>query len=91
MKKKLANTTKSIQIPEPWKKWQFDAYARHADFRFVLPYQFLLLCKLMHTTPDELLSDFMDNLACDSWRRQRRDRAKEYLVEYFLEHRYGQD
>lgn len=71
-------------------KWQTGAYERHADFRFVLPYQFLLLCRLMDITPDQVLTDFMDTLSCSSWKREGRDRAKEKLIDNFFEHGYGQ-
>lgn len=30
-------------------------------------------------------------LSCVSWKREGRDQAKEKLIEYFLEHKYGQD
>ncbi len=76
---------------KPVMDWQVDEYARGQDFRFVLPYQFLLLCKLIAVPPKQLLLDFMDNLSCGSWKREGRDKAKEKLVEYFLEHGYGQD
>jgi hypothetical protein len=71
-------------------KWQTGAYARHANFNFILPYQFLLLCKLMDTTPQQMLIDFMDNLSCSAWKREGRDKAKTYLIEYFIEHGDGQ-
>jgi hypothetical protein len=75
---------------KPDLKWQTDDYERHAEFRFTLPYQFLLLCKLMDITPEQVLTDFMDNLSCGSWKREGRDKAKEKLIEYFIEHGYGQ-
>lgn len=75
---------------KPRMKWQTGAYERHTDFRFVLPYQFLLLCRLMDITPDQVLTDFMDNLSCGSWKREGRDKAKEKLIDYFVEHGYGQ-
>lgn len=84
------NTLNHPQKPKPRLKWQTGDYERHADFRFVLPYQFLLLCKLMDITPDQVLTDFMDNLSCSSWKRQGRDKAKERLIDYFVEHGYGQ-
>lgn len=93
MKKKQSTAKSDMprrKVP-PTMKWQTGAYERHADFRFTLPYQFLLLCKLMDVTPDQLLTDFMDNLSCGSWKREGRDKAKEKLVEYFIEHGYGQD
>lgn len=43
------------------------------------------------STAQQLLLDFMDNLSCGSWRREGGDQAKEELIEYFLEHKYGQD
>jgi hypothetical protein len=75
---------------EPDMKWQTGAYARESKFQFILPYQFLLLCRLMDVTPAEVLTDFMDNLSCGSWKREGRDTAKQRLVEYFIEHGYGQ-
>lgn len=83
--KKIAATVK-----EPQQKWQTGAYARDAKFNFFLPYQFLLLCRLMDTTPADLFTDFMDNLSCETWKREGRDSAKERLIEYFIEHGYGQ-
>ena len=71
-------------------EWQTGAYERHADFRFILPFQFLLLCKLMDTTPQEVLADFMDNLSCCSWNREGRDNARAKLIDYFIAHGYGQ-
>jgi hypothetical protein len=32
----------------------------------------------------------MDNLSCGSWKREGRDIAKQRLIEYFIELRYGQ-
>jgi hypothetical protein len=75
---------------KPLFKWQTGDYERRASFEFILPTQFLLLCKLMDTTPRNLLMDFMDNLSCGNWKRDGRDKAKEKLVEYFIEHGYGQ-
>jgi hypothetical protein len=71
--------------------WQINEYARVQEFRFTLPHQFLLLCKLINIPPRQLILDFMDNLSCGSWKREGRDKAKEKLIEYFLEHGYGQD
>jgi hemerythrin-like domain-containing protein len=32
----------------------------------------------------------MDNMACESWKREGRDKPKQKLIEYFIEHGYGQ-
>ena len=73
----------------PGFKWQKGDYANIQEFRFHLPYSFLLLCKLWGVTPNDVLDDFMDNLSCGSWKRQGRDKAKEHLKNYALEMGYG--
>lgn len=88
--KKTSTGKKIPQKPKPELKWQTGAYERHAEYKFILPYQFLLLCRLMDITPGDLLNDFMDNLSCGSWKRQGRDEAKEHLINYFIAHGYGQ-
>jgi hypothetical protein len=76
--------------PEPILKWQVDDYAKCQDFRFHLPYSFLLLCKLWNTTPDDLLHDFMHNMSCGSVSREGGDQAKKFLQQYIFEMGYGQ-
>jgi hypothetical protein len=92
MKKKTLKQQpkKEEQKSKPRLKWQTGPYARFAEYKFALPYPFLLLCKLMNITPDQLLTDFMHNLSCGSWKREGRDMAKARLIEYFIEHKYGQ-
>ena len=75
--------------PTPSLTWQQDEYQHHAEFNFTLPQQFLLLCKLVSVPPRQMLVDFMDNISCGSWKRTGRDAAKEKLIDYFLEHGYG--
>ncbi len=87
---KKVKISKKLNRSTPKMKWQKGDYARNARFKFILPYPFLLLCRLMEVTPEEVLSDFMDNLSCGSWRREGRDRAKEHLIQYFISHGYGQ-
>lgn len=87
---KRKKDAKAGERKSPAMKWQKDAYKRQAEYRFILPYPFLLLCKLMEVTPEEVLTDFMDNLGCGSWKREGREKARERLVEYFIAHGYGQ-
>lgn len=75
---------------KPILNWQVGNYAKTQDLHFHIPYSFLLLCKLWNTTPEEILSDFMDNLSCGSWKREGRDKAKEQLINYAIEMNYGQ-
>lgn len=89
---KKTSTKKNPQArPKPTLKWQTGDYNRHAEFKFILPYPFLLLCRLVDKTPEELIRDFTDNLSCGSWKREGRDDAKAHLINYFIAHGYGQD
>ncbi len=85
-----AKKRKGIISAKPALKWQTGAYSRHANFKLILPYPFLLLCRLTDVTPEQLIIDFTDNLACGSWKREGREKAKEHLINYFIEHGYGQ-
>ncbi len=75
--------------PKPSLTWQQAEYNRQGQFNFTLPQQFVLLCKLMGIPPRQILVDFMDNISCGSWKREGRETAKEKLIDYFLEHGYG--
>lgn len=88
--KKMPRKKKTQPKRKPILKWQTGDYERHAAFEFILPYPFLLLCRLMEITPKQVLSDFMDNLSCGSWQREGRDDAKEQIINYFIAHGYGQ-
>ncbi|WP_152269070.1 hypothetical protein [Agriterribacter humi] len=89
--RKSTNPVQKEKLPlEPKLKWQTGDYERHTEFNLTLPYPFLLLCRLMDITPEQMVRDFMDNLSCGSWNRQGRDKAKEHLINYFIEHGYGQ-
>ncbi len=86
---KKTSTGKTVQRkPKPELKWQTGDYDRHALFRFILPYQFLLLCKLMDITPEEMIRDFAGNLACENEKGE--EKANEHLVNYFIACGYGQ-
>ena len=78
-----------IRKAKPDMKWQVGEYSRSLEFKSHIPYQFLLLCKIVDVTPERMLIDFMDNLSCGSWKREGRDEVKAKLIEYFLLHQYG--
>lgn len=88
--KKTFPQNKEHKTPKPELKWQTGEYIRYPTFKLVLPYQFLLLCRLTETTPEQMLIDFMDNLSCGSWKRAGRDETKAHLINYFVSHGYGQ-
>jgi hypothetical protein len=85
-----ANKKQPTRKRKPELKWQTGDYERYAQFNFILPYQFLLLCRLVDVTPEQVVVDFTDNLSCGSWKREGRDKAKEHLINYFIAHGYGQ-
>ena len=73
-------------------KWQTGEYARMAEFHFWIPYQFLLLCKLMNVTPQDVVLRFMDTLDCGSWKREEiSEKARQLIIDYFIECGYGKD
>lgn len=86
----MKNTATKRRKSKPYFKWQTGAYARHAQYEFIIPDQFLMLCRLIDIPPCDILLDFMGNLACASWKREGRDLAKEHLINYFIAHGYGQ-
>lgn len=79
------------RIHKPVMKWQTVGYEQTQTIRFDLPLQFLMLCKLTNITPEQLLSDFIDNLANGSWKREGREKARQLLADYFIEHGYGKE
>ncbi len=50
-----------------------------------------MICKIADVTPQQLLSDFIDNLSNGSWQREGREKARQLLNDYFIEHGYGKD
>jgi hypothetical protein len=90
-KKSLPRNNTSTRRPKPLLNWQTGEYQRHLTLQLVIPQQLLLLCKLTEVTPRELVADFMQILAGEILDRQNTNSAKEKLMDYFLEQRYGQD
>jgi len=90
--KRQSDKQKKKKITQPLMKWQIGDYARPAAFRFYIPYQLLLLCKLTNITPETLLHDFMDTIDCGSWKREETtEKARQLLIDYFIERGYGKD
>lgn len=80
---------KKIKRIKPEMPWQIGEFSRSLQLKIHLPYQFLLLCKLVNVTPRQMVIDFMNNLSCGSWNRRGRDKIRETLIEYFQLHGYG--
>lgn len=90
-KKSLPRKNLSSRRPKPLLPWQTGEYQRHLTLQLAIPQQLLLLCKLMDVTPRQLLADFMQSLAGENPDHNIRNSAKEKLMDYFLEQRYGQE
>lgn len=86
--KKTNHTTPARCAPDM--DWQTGPYERFAQYHFTLPYQFLLLCRLMEVPPQTLLLDFMIHLGCESRNREGRETARQHLIDYFITLGYGQ-
>jgi hypothetical protein len=91
MKKNTRSVTQQKNVKQPKKeyKWLNGEYERIVELKLILPYQFLFICKLMEVPPRKLIRDFIDNLSCAAMNREGRDKAKQKLVDYFIEHGYG--
>lgn len=76
---------------EPRYKWATGSYERDPDMHFILPWQFLYLCKLTGVTPATVLDQFMNDLSCDSWKRSKNENIRIHAIEYFIQSGYGQD
>jgi len=86
----MKNIHNPANFPLPDMDWQTGPYARFARFNFILPYQFLLLCRLMEVTPERVLMDFMTQLGGEGTGPEEQDTTRAYLVHYFIARGYGQ-
>lgn len=87
MKKKSKEET---PVLKPHMEWQTGEYARLAEIRFALPYQFLLLCRLTDVTPYKVITDFAEALDGGNSLHPVSDDCKEHIVDYFISRGYGQ-
>jgi len=64
-------------------------YALHQDFNFIMPIQFLLICRLLQVEPHKVLYQFMCNLGQENYANgpEQKITAKDY----FLSCGYGQE
>jgi len=83
--------TKKKEPVKPVEKPKQGPYSREQDIRLDLPYQFMLLCKLVQVPPERMLRDFMTNVGRDSWDRSPNETKRTTALAYFMECGYGQD
>ena len=82
---------KKSRIRKPVMNWQTEAYCPKQTLTFEWPLQLLMICKLVNITPEQLLTDFIENISFGSWKREGRERSRQLLTEYFIEHGYGNE
>lgn len=89
----MAKLIKNKQIKErtrPIMPWQVGEYDAVLDCNIIIPYQALLLCRLMDIPPLQIIKDFLNNLSCACYSSNGGDEAKAKLIDYFIAHGYGQ-
>lgn len=89
MKKTLTNYI-TRNKPKSEQGWQTGVYSKTQQLRFHIPYGFLLLCKLWNTTPDDVLTDFMDCLAGSIRQENKNPEAIVHIQQFALSMTYGQ-
>lgn len=64
------------------KKKRDKPYARHQEISFIMPVQFLLICRLLKIEPRKVLYQFMSNLAHESYANgtEQKIAAKDYFM-----------
>lgn len=64
--------------------WLTGDYQRYAEYKIMLPYEFLMVCKLFDVTPREVIMDFVEAVSANSLkfseRQERITKAAEYMV-----------
>jgi hypothetical protein len=63
-------------------------YSADQDFHLIIPYQFLLLCRLLDAPPQHVLYEFMCNAGFEHYSSGQEQKAK--AMEYFISCGYGQ-
>lgn len=90
LKKPAKRSVKKQQL-KPEHKWAQGDYAQVQEIRFILPWQFLYVCKLTGVRPKEVLNQFMDDLGQESFTRSANPGVRQSPIEYFIQRGWGQD
>jgi hypothetical protein len=54
-----------------------------------VPFQFVLLCRLLGITPEKMLTEFAEHVAMTTWKNQNSENQRKLLREYISEMKYG--
>lgn len=89
--KKGARPVAKKEVPSPTYRWEKEGYEREQEMTFILPWQFLFMCRLVEVKPYEVLHRLQEDLGQENWlRKEDRSEAQQLLVEYFIRQGWGQ-
>ncbi len=88
---KLINNKQQKERKRPYMSWQLGDYDARGEFKFIVPYQTLLLCRLTEVTPRMLILDFLENIHYGGHKRQDKTPARTLLADYFIAQGYGSE
>jgi hypothetical protein len=54
-----------------------------------VPFQFVLLCRLLGIAPETMLTEFAEHVAMTTWKNQNSENQRKLLREYISEMKYG--
>ena len=63
-------------------EWQQGEYSRKLNASFVLPYEFLLCCKLMNIPPRKMLSNFMNIISFNKGSFEEWEKSKRMFINF---------
>jgi hypothetical protein len=69
--------------------WQTGEFSRDLKLQLLLPYEFLLLCRILDKPPRVIISDFVEQLGQGTWNNESHELARQKLSEYLVEMNYS--
>lgn len=82
MVRKKSGTRKQKKF-SPRVEWQTGEFDRRLSLSTVLPYEFLLLCKLINVTPSRAILDFLEELSFSN-NSKKSAREDDAVLKYFI-------
>lgn len=92
MKKKVVVKKKPQRRKiKPILPWQVGEYAQYHSEKIRIPFQLLLICKILNIPPMDLIDDFLNNAALAAWKREGKEMAREKMIDYLIACGYGKN
>ena len=76
------------QKPDPYEEIHTDYSTKQREFKLLVPSNFRMLCALLETEPEKILTDFLWFVSHDNTEASGKQRSA--AVEYFIINGYGQ-